>query len=258
MASWGSVAAGYAAATVVAALVRLDGARRWRTAALAAAYGVLSLALARVEPAVVHLVAPGAALLIGYWLSGGFFDRPQTGVERGLLAIDRRTRMPGRWLDRAPRWMLEALELAYALDYAVVGASVFLVWPLGTFAVQHYWTIVLAAELISYAALPWIRTRPPRAIEPPGAFDVRPIAMRRFNRAVLHAASIQVNTLPSGHVAGAVAAALAVGMYRPAAGAALLAMSILIAYAAVAGRYHYLVDVVLGGAVALLAALVFV
>jgi membrane-associated phospholipid phosphatase len=66
-------------------------------------------------------------------------------------------------------------------------------------------------------------------------------------------ASIQVNTLPSGHAAGALATALAVGTIMPFAGIVFLLAALLISIATVMGRYHYVVDTVLGVLVALAA-----
>ena len=75
--------------------------------------------------------------------------------------------------------------------------------------------------------------------------------MRRVNDAIVGHGSIQVNTIPSGHVAGAVAAGLAVLSWLPVAGVVLLVIATLIAVAATLGRYHYAVDCVLGAGVAL-------
>ncbi len=68
---------------------------------------------------------------------------------------------------------------------------------------------------------------------------------------VLAQGSIQANTIPSGHAAGAIAIALAVSSVLPAAGTAFLILGIGITAATVLGRYHYLVDSVLGVAVAM-------
>lgn len=257
MAGWGWVAGIYGVFLAGSAVLRLRGGRRLMLVAAALGYAALAMALATAEAPLVHLFAPGGALLGGYWLSGPFFDRPQVGLERWLLDIDHRAARALGLRDfaaRAPRWMLEGLEAAYAADYLVVGGGALLLWPMGAAAVIDYWTTVLAAELTCYAALPWIRTRPPRVLEPSGALDSRALIGRRLNGAVLHNASVQANTIPSGHVAGAVASALAVSAYWPAAGIALLIVAALISVAAVAGRYHYLVDVLLGGAVAMAAA----
>jgi membrane-associated phospholipid phosphatase len=74
--------------------------------------------------------------------------------------------------------------------------------------------------------------------------------MRRLNTAILDTASVQANTLPSGHVSGAVAAALSIWTLDPVVGGVMMAMAGLIAIAAIAGRYHYVVDCVAGAAVA--------
>jgi membrane-associated phospholipid phosphatase len=59
-------------------------------------------------------------------------------------------------------------------------------------------------------------------------------------------ASIQVNTLPSGHAAGAVATALCVGTSVPQAGVLFAVVAASIVVATVIGRYHYLIDSILG------------
>jgi membrane-associated phospholipid phosphatase len=51
--------------------------------------------------------------------------------------------------------------------------------------------------------------------------------------------------VPSGHAAGALATALAVGTTMPAAGAVFLVLAISIAAATVLGRYHYVIDTML-------------
>jgi membrane-associated phospholipid phosphatase len=72
-----------------------------------------------------------------------------------------------------------------------------------------------------------------------------------LNLLILNHASVQANTLPSGHVSGAMAAALALLPIAPALGWVGIGVATLIAVAAVAARYHYLVDCVAGVAVAL-------
>jgi membrane-associated phospholipid phosphatase len=111
----------------------------------------------------------------------------------------------------------------------------------------------LTAELACYVALPWLRSRPPRAIEGPAVIETRRPTLRRLNTAILDGASVQANTLPSGHVAGALAATLALGAIAPVAGVVFAVLSLLIALSAALCRYHYVVDCVSGAAVAILA-----
>jgi membrane-associated phospholipid phosphatase len=100
--------------------------------------------------------------------------------------------------------------------------------------------------------LPWIQTRPPRLVETtvPTATTM---TIRRINLGVLGCASIGANTVPSGHAAGSMATALAVATTMPAAGAIFLVLACSITVATVIGRYHYVVDSVLGVLVALIA-----
>jgi membrane-associated phospholipid phosphatase len=63
--------------------------------------------------------------------------------------------------------------------------------------------------------------------------------------------SHRVNTFPSGHAAGSLAVALAVIGTLPSAGAVLIVLAAAICVACVVGRYHYVIDVVAGAAVAL-------
>jgi membrane-associated phospholipid phosphatase len=63
--------------------------------------------------------------------------------------------------------------------------------------------------------------------------------------------TIRVNTFPSGHAAGSLAVALAVVGAMPASGVLLLVLALAICVACVVGRYHYIVDVLAGAAVAI-------
>jgi hypothetical protein len=178
-------------------------------------------------------------------------------VEGWLMEIDHRLfrRLHLHTLvARAPRALLESLELSYALCYPLVPAGYFVFASTGHEAwADHYWTTVLGAELTSYGMLPWIQTRPPRSVEPEDPLAPRGVAVRRLNFSILGRGSIQVNTIPSGHAAGAVAIALSVASVLPAAGVVFLAIAVSILVASVVGRYHYALDAVLGAAVGLAA-----
>lgn len=256
MAIWGIVAGLYGLVLAAAALA-LPIARRPLAATASLAYALVALAAGSLESWFwIQLLIPGALLLGGYWLSGFFFRAPQPWLEQALLASDRRVFDAlglNRALGAAPRWVLELLEASYAADYLVVGAGALITAAAGLPAVAAYWALVLAAELACYAALPWLRSRPPRVLEGPGVMARRAPALRRLNVAILDRASVQANTLPSGHVAGAVAAALAVWPVHAGAGAVLAGAAVLIAVAAAAGRYHYVVDCVTGALVAVAA-----
>ncbi len=254
MSMWAVVASLYGAVLTAAALAR-PVRRRPVAVCGALAYGLTALAVGSLplSPS-TELVAPAAFLLTGYWLSGLFFTTPQPGVERALLRLDRAVFDQldvDRRLCRAPRWWHEALELAYVSVHVAVAVGALVAAWHGVDAVRRFWDLVLTAELMCYAALPWLRTRPPRALEGPGAMARRAPRLRSINASILDRASVQANTLPSGHVAGAVAAGLGVIAISPVIGGVLLALAGLIGVAAVIGRYHYVVDSVTGAIVAL-------
>jgi membrane-associated phospholipid phosphatase len=139
------------------------------------------------------------------------------------------------------------LEWTYLLCYPLVPAAFAVVWTWSDARdVERLWVAVLIAGFACYGALPWTAARPPRLLVDSSAS--RGIAI--INAHVLHRMSHGLNTFPSGHVAVSGAAALAVASVSTQAGVVFAAIAVSIAAAAVVGRYHYLVDVVIGGAVA--------
>jgi hypothetical protein len=200
-------------------------------------------------------IMPLALLLIGYWLPALLVREPDLRFERHLLNFDRKLFGSGgleEFERRAPRALIEYLELAYLLCYAVVpaGFACLLLAGHGGDAIDRYWSIVLLASFICYGSLPWTATRAPRAIEPPRTATRS--SVRQLNLAVLNRASVQWNTFPSGHTAASLAAAFAVGIYMPLAGVVLGIIALSIAAGSVVGRYHYAADALAGGLAAVL------
>ena len=256
MSHWAIVAAVYGAVLAASALVR-PVPRRFLTASACLAYLLLALGADSMRQSIgVGLVAPPMLLLGGYWLSGLLFHAPQRRLEQWLLQSDRtlfRAVSLDAAMQRAPQWTLELLEASYASIYLVMAVGAIAAAIAGLEALERFWTLVLCAELACYGWLPWIRTRPPRTLEPPGVVARRSPRLRRLNGLVLDAGSVQANTLPSGHVAGAMAAALALLPVSVPLAIVGLIVAAAIAFAATAGRYHYAVDCVAGALVAVLA-----
>jgi membrane-associated phospholipid phosphatase len=172
-----------------------------------------------------------------------------------LLGFDNRlfgTEGLAQFEKRAPRVLVEYLELSYLLCYAVVPAG-FAWLILAGFADQasRFWSVVLLAAFLCYGVLPWLPTRAPRALE--GERGAWRSAVRRMNLAVLGRASVQWNTFPSGHTAASLATALALGSVAPVAGVVFGIVAVSIAAGSVAGRYHYAADAIAGALVAILA-----
>jgi len=261
---WQLVAVGFASYLALASLTRQEftPARRPLVAAALlawsafAAMAVAGRAGATLAP-ILEVLLPALVLLAGYWLSGLLFVRTDLGVENWLRATDdamlRRTGVLA-WFHGAPRVVAEYFELSYLLVYLVVPAGAVTLALTGHLdRVPHFWATVLLAEFACYGMLPWIQTRPPRVFEDAAGGRSQRDVVRRINLGVASRASIQANTIPSGHAAGAMAVALAVGSTLPAAGVVFLFLALSIAVATVLGRYHYGVDSALGVLVAVTA-----
>jgi membrane-associated phospholipid phosphatase len=240
---------GYAAA-VAAVLPRLPWPRRRAALTFAAAGLTLAVISGQLPftPVLHDWLLPPALLLLAYWTSGLLFVAPMPGVERTLFAIDGALRIRAI-AARTPRPIAEFLEFAYAGVYPLIPIALVIQLTLTTAPdPQHFWTVILVTDYVCFAVLPWIQTRPPRALE---ASDPWTAGFRRFNVRMLGAASIHANTFPSGHAAEALAAALLVldapfpwvlWMFFNAAA---------VSAGTVFGRYHYALDAITGWMVAL-------
>ncbi len=236
-------------------------ARRLGVAILAPALAIVVMVVARLPVSAVTTLLrewlPLPYVLVCYWMTGFYFVRPQEAFETRFVAFDRRAR---RWFGaehaatRAPRALLEALEVAYFSCYLVLPAGMIALMLAGRAdGADRYWSTVLAAELACYGVLPWIRTRPPWALGGTEALDARGVLVRRVNLLLVRQASTQANTFPSGHAAGALAAALAVAMVWPAAGAVFGVVAVSIMAGSVVGEYHYAGDALTGALTAVAA-----
>ena len=204
--------------------------------------------------AAVRNWAPLVYVLALYWMPAHLVLPVDATAQRRLIDFDDRWAVPlVSAAARAPRWFVELLELAYLLCYPLLPAG-FIVLALLTSDDQvtdRYWTAVVTAAALSYGWLPWIRTNPPRQFE--GAIPGPLSSIRRLNDLVLHNASVQLNTFPSGHTATSTAAALAVMAGSAPAGAIFCVLLVLIATACVVRRYHFLADVLTGAIAGLVA-----
>lgn len=192
---------------------------------------------------------PAAYLLAGYWLSGLYFIAPMPHVEQLFLRFDRLLYRNGlaRLIALTPWVLLDVVEFAYLSCFIFVPGGMLILTLTGHAAnADRFWTLVLAGEFGSFGVLPWIQTRPPRDVEPPDPINSRGLIVRRLNLYMCGRTSIGWNTFPSGHVAGALAAALAVSEAVPAASAPMFIAAGLIALSTVIGRYHYAVDGIAG------------
>jgi PAP2 superfamily len=190
---------------------------------------------------------PPLLLLIGYWTSGLLFVGPNPWQENALMRLDDRVgvRRAARY---APRLAVDLLEAAYAGVYLLIPIALFLHLKYSAAPdASRFWAVVLIADFICFGVLPWVQTRPPRALE---AEEPWTSSLRRFNLRLLGSTSIQVNTFPSGHAAEALIAAL-LALHAPTAIVVVMfAAALAVSAGAVFGRYHFLADIVSGWLVA--------
>jgi membrane-associated phospholipid phosphatase len=196
--------------------------------------------------------------LIPYWQTGQFFMGPNVRIQKQLLVFDRWL-LPGiatkTGTERTRVGFL--LELAYLFCYPLVPLGLAAIYAVGLRSkVSSFWLVVLVSTYICYAITPFVPAFPPRAL----AGDEAPTAEppknankgRVFNRWILKHGSIHAISFPSAHVASALAVALVLLRFSPKIGLIFLVVSILISIGAVIGRYHYVLDVLLGAVTAIL------
>src|SRR5436190_2619071 len=210
--------------------------------------GVIALSRALPVAGLANVwILPVAALLIGYWTSGLLFFAPMPRAERLLVDLDERLRIHAI-AARMPRPLVELLEFAYSGVYPLIPIALYFALRDGI-TPDRFWTTILVTDYICFGMLPWIQTRPPRAI---GLDAPWRSSWRIVNLRMLSASSVQVNTFPSGHAAEALACALLVSGASPLVVGGMFFSAAAISAGTVFGRYHYAADALAGWAVALL------
>jgi membrane-associated phospholipid phosphatase len=240
----------FGAMTVMGWLRPLPPRRRLQISAIGLST-CAAVVLAADRGGIVRDWAPVVSILAAYYLSGRFFVTPSERFEAWLIAADRRLLGdPTTRFRRWPRALLAYLEIVYVNCFLLVPAGFAALVLAGRSSMtDRYWTMVVTAELASFVSLALVQARPPWLVErnaarPDGA--VHQMASRFVERF-----TIRANTFPSGHVAGSLAVAFALAGALPLTGAAFLALALSISLACVAGRYHYVIDVVAGAILAL-------
>ena len=239
---------GYLAFFVLAApFAHVERRKQASTALTAMSVAIAVFLAARTFPVDMRLWLGFLYIAIGYWIPVPLVPPARGGVFEGWL---RRTDAAlRRKVAHVPRWLHSALQLGYLACFPLLPTTFAVVWTAGSTAdVARYWLAVLAAGYACYITLPWLVSRPPRLLDGTAA-DVAHGAVTRLNHVVLGRVSHRLNTFPSGHVAVSVAAAIAAGKVWPAAGVVFVVVAAAVAVGAVAGRYHYVTDVVIGAGV---------
>ena len=227
----------------------LPASRRFLVTAVSLATAAIVVASRAVSPT-VHDWLPLVYIGVGYYLTGRLFVAPSEALESWLLAWDHR--LLGDPTTRFARWpapLVGYLDIVYTFTFLLLPAGFAVLAATGRSAMaDHYWTLVLAADLGAFAPLSVFQTRPPWILERTPDLPAR--SVHRMASFMVRHATIRVNTFPSGHVAVSLAVAIAVAGVMPAVGAMLFIIAISIALACVVGRYHYAMDVAAGAALA--------
>jgi membrane-associated phospholipid phosphatase len=251
---------GFATILALAAWIRPLSARRRSAISLLAAFTMLAVILARllehilvpVQASIFRDWLPVALMLVPYWQTGQFFLGPNEKIQARLAGIDRRLLylMPPITC-RFGRYTRLSMEFAYMLCYSLVplGLAVLYVAKMREWA-NVYWCIVLVPTYLCYAISPFVPALPPRSIGKERT-NQTPSKGRIFNLWLLKHGSIQAISFPSAHVASSLAISLVLLRFVPVAGVIFLIVSFWIAVAAVAGGYHYAIDVLLGAVLTL-------
>lgn len=254
---WESGSAAFFIYVIAVALLlpRLEAAARWRgalagTAGLLAAFASSWIAP---RPLLHEWVIPLGLLLLAYWSSGALFVAPMPRAERLLEGIDARLGIL-RIAGRLPRPAAEFLELAYVSVSPILPIAFALhLYLTPNPSPERFWAVMLLTDFLCFGMLPWIQTRPPRAIEEGAPWRS---SVRTVNERLLGTVGIHVNTFPSGHAAEALAAVLLVTAAPVPVAVGMLVVAVSITAGAVLGRYHYALDALTGWIVALLVWLV--
>jgi hypothetical protein len=195
-------------------------------------------------------ILPAAVYLLGgYILSGRFYVAPMPRLERRLVTLDQQLGAR-RWSARLPIALLEFAEVSYLAVYVMVGLGPLVAYAAGGLSeVERFWSIVLTADYVCFACMPWAQTRTPRALE--GEPPTSRSRVRRLNLLVLGGFSHARNTFPSGHAAEALAVVLALARAAPGVSLVLAPLALGVGAGSVIGRYHFAADAIAGYAVAL-------
>jgi membrane-associated phospholipid phosphatase len=207
-------------------------------------------AVASAAPSLVRDWTPFLYVAVGYYLTGRLFVKPSETLEAWLLGWDRRllgdpTTRFAHW----PGWVVAYLDIVYMFCFLLIPGGFAALAATGhSTQANHYWTMILAADLGAFAPLSVFQTRPPWKLERPATLP--DTAVHRMASYMVRNATIGVNTFPSGHVAVSFAAAAAVVGSLPVFGGVLVALAASVSVACIVGRYHYVIDILAGAVLA--------
>jgi membrane-associated phospholipid phosphatase len=253
---------GFATTLAVMAWILPLTIRRRLVIAVLAVFAILAVALARYsahiltsdQVSILRDWLPVVLMLVPYWQTGQMFMGPNEKIQSQLLQMDRSlANLLPRILRMSGRYARLSMEWAYMFCYPLVPLGLAVLYAAGLRQyTDTYWFIVLVPTYLCYAITPFVPALPPRSIGRQDVAVAAPNTGRVMNLWILKYGSIQAISFPSAHVASALAVALVLLHFLPIAGVIFLVIAFWIAVAAVAGRYHYALDVLLGAVLTLI------
>lgn len=253
---------GFATTLAVVAWILPLTIRRRVVIAVLAVFAILAVALARYsayiltqdQVSILRDWLPVVLMLVPYWQTGQMFMGPNEKIQSQLLQMDRSlANLLPQILRMSGRYARQSMEWAYMFCYPLVPLGLAVLYAAGLRQyTDTYWFIVLVPTYLCYAITPFVPALPPRSIGRQDVVIAAPNKGRVMNLWILKYGSIQAISFPSAHVASALAVALVLLHFLPIAGVIFLVIAFWIAVAAVAGRYHYALDVLLGAVLTLI------
>jgi hypothetical protein len=241
---------------LVAWLKKLEGRQRWKISLIG--LGGIGLCLLMAWSPVFLSVhksdflrnwLPVLLLMMVYWQAGLFIGQTHLNFQAVLEHYDRKI-LGVVFLSKIFRWshlqLAHYFEFAYFLCYVLVPLGMGVLYGTGeTRFSDFYWTNVGVSSYLCFVLIPFAQTFPPRMQDSDHGIPLHPNYLRKINLWILKHGSIQLNTVPSSHVASTFSAGLVLLQIHPVAGWLFLFFSLSIAAGAAVGRYHYFTDVLL-------------
>ncbi len=184
-------------------------------------------------------------------IRGVDYDATMARLDRRLWGVD-----PVLWLDRAQSvWLTEFLQIAYTLFIPAVLLVAALLWRRRAFvAFRDYAFLIALGFLVSYVGYFLVPVRGPRFFLAPQ--DLTPLRGAWLTEALRHSLdqleSAHYDCFPSGHTALTLLAFWSSRWISGKLFAAYAVYSVCIILATVYLRYHYTVDVLAGGVLAII------
>jgi membrane-associated phospholipid phosphatase len=196
-------------------------------------------------------------LTIGLYTHVGLVNAARGVSHDGLVQAWERALFGGQpsldWIRAfpSPAWST-LMHAAYLSYYVVLVAAPVGMWLAGRRAPARVTLLLtMTAFYLCYSIFLAFPVAGPRYVFPPAQNPATAVPVAAFTHRLLEGGSAWGTAFPSSHVAAALVAACCAWRGLPPLGMALVPLSLLLSLATVYGQFHYAVDALAGGALAL-------